>query len=232
MCLLCADLERDLAASGIARLYGSSVLEQSILWQDEQLYLTPAPGNIVPGYLILATKRHVKNFATLPEYLLQRVALVLRAIRSEADRLGLAPCVSFEHGAVSMYSRGAACVDHAHIHICPSPDAGELFRFMKKHFAETEIPHLSDLTTVSGTGTPYIWLNTPNRMCSYQVEVAPSQLLRQCLADQWNLTSCWDWRSHPMRENYLETLRLFTKLKGATFNESLHSGSHHNRSLW
>jgi diadenosine tetraphosphate (Ap4A) HIT family hydrolase len=207
-CYICGDLYSIPDISGIARLYGSDILEQSILWQNDDLALIPAPGNITPGYLILTTTNHISRFANASIQQLLAAKAILQCIRSIGNDLGMANYVLFEHGGVSINSRGAACIDHAHWHLAPCPEPSLLRMRLKSRFKESSHNDLLDIVSLRDV-PPYILLVTEEGIFSYITPEIESQYLRKHLALQWRIPEQWNWRLYPLKSNYLQTLHLF-----------------------
>lgn len=207
-CYICGDLERDPEYSGIAMYYGEDVLERCILWEDKELFIIPAPGTLTPGYLILATKLHINCFAQFDSQEFEKIGHILNRVKLAGNNLGLPSYVMFEHGGTSPMNKGAACIDHAHLHLVPSPRPNELRLVLLRHFEEVQYDNICDLS--KHKESPYILLSTDTRIFVYQATDAPSQLLRRVLAHQWGVPDCWNWRFFPFRENFIATLEMFT----------------------
>lgn len=206
-CYLCADLDRDAQASGIAQLYGPSILKDAFIWESQDFYITPAPGTIAVGYLILAPKAHVPSFARLSLEQLVEVASIVDHVVKLGKQLGFEQYIAFEHGSVSFHSRGAACVDHAHLHLTPAPNFSEFREVLQGSFNESLLEGIADLADWP-KDTPYVLLTNNATMYCYAAPHAPSQLLRRVLASQWSIGSQWNWRLHPLKENFCETIRV------------------------
>lgn len=207
-CFLCGDWKRDPATSGIKQIYGDEALAAAFLWESTDLYLTPAPGSITPGYLILSPKKHYISFAEAPCEIIEGATTVWEYVRGLGTSLNLTSFVLFEHGAASKFSRGAACIEHAHFHLVPSPNPVELRDVMKKDFDESRHTNLFDIKLLGHT-SPYILLVTPEGIYSYETPQIESQYLRKYIASQWRMPERWNWKSHPMRENFWKTIDLF-----------------------
>ncbi len=196
-------------------MYGHDVLSRSLLYKDGGMYLTPAPGTLTPGYLIVAPVRHESAIAALREEELCSLARIVDLIREVGRERGLADYVAFEHGMLSPMRRGATCVAHAHLHLCPSPSPGELHSYLQKWYAEESLKHWVDLPAIrEQSDAAYLLLQyedcgTDAPLRTYRVGTVTSQLLRQRLARQWGVGNAWDWRAYPHSANFLSTLDIF-----------------------
>lgn len=207
-CFLCGDWKRDPSKSGIKQIYGKKALEAAFLWESSDLYLTPAPGCLTSGYLILSPKKHYISFAEAPPEIIDSVKVIWEHVCNIGASLGLSSYVLFEHGAASKFWRGAACIEHAHFHLVPSPNHRELTALMKKDFLESRHTHLLDIRSL-GHNSPYIFLMTPEGIFSYKTPRIESQYLRKCIASQWEMSESWNWKMHPMNENFWKTIEIF-----------------------
>lgn len=214
-CEICGD-QNFSQHSGIARMYGEDVLVRSFLEEDSGVYLTPAPGTITAGYLIAAPRRHVLSVAAMNNEELMALERLIARVRRTGRINGLSEYVVFEHGMTSTSHRGAACLDHAHLHLCPSPDPRALRDYLRKWYAEDEFESWTDLSSLSDDKeSGYILLShadnndVSEKLYVYRVSFVASQLVRQRLAIQWGTPNEWDWRAFPHRDKYLETLKMF-----------------------
>lgn len=210
-CYLCADVARETDSSGIAIKYGADALDDSFLFESESLFVIPAPGTLVVGYLIVAPRWHVRSFAQLSVDELLTAERILRSAERHAETRGLQKYVFFEHGSASSYRVGAACIDHAHLHACPSPEPSEV-RIILATFGlglGEEIDGLGNLARVS-SGSPYLLVGCAGTWFYYAVsDHLPSQLIRRVIARQIGEPDNWNWRVCPLPERFEQTRRLF-----------------------
>lgn len=209
-CPICGDINHICDSSGVAGLFGPAALENAILWRDTDLFLLPAPGCFVTGYLILATINHFLSFASLDNHVLGKVDTIWASIRDQTEHLGLGNYVLFEHGS-GAHSRGSACVEHAHLHMVPCRRPRELIEALQKFFSSEAINHVSDLGNVYD-GQPYIVIAFNSEVVFFRTPVVISQLSRRIVANQWGLGDQWNWREYPQRDNFFSTLELFQRL--------------------
>jgi diadenosine tetraphosphate (Ap4A) HIT family hydrolase len=221
-CFLCADWNRDPARSGISQILGRKALDEAFLWESEDLYLTPALGCITPGYLILAPKQHYISFAQVPNGLLTSAKQLWMEVNEIGTGLGLPGYVLFEHGAATRDWRGAACIEHAHLHLVPSPDHVELNRLMETEYPQRQHSGFEDIRTLDG-GPPYVLLMNSRGIFSYQTPEIASQYLRKHIAAQWEVPDKWNWRLHPFGKNFWRTIDLFSGLSLSVRSEDLNA---------
>lgn len=208
LCPLCGDLSRDPMRSGIMRLYGEDALPTAIMWESAELYLTPGPGTIMPGYLILATKRHYVNFAQLPDGALAEAWDVVEAVARIGAANGLDPYLLFEHGSGDRHARGASCIEHAHMHLAPSPAPERIRAILATYFHERSLSQFNEIRSLK-RGAPYVFLSFSGGFYVYGTICIPSQFVRRILAAERGIPEQWRWSDHPLPENFWKTHALF-----------------------
>jgi diadenosine tetraphosphate (Ap4A) HIT family hydrolase len=212
-CPLCGDCARDVATSGVARLFGAAALRHCFLYEDDDLFLIPGPGNFAVGYLILAPHEHYLSFAVMRREVLERAQDLLETLVGGLTRRLRTPVVVFEHGAADSMRRGAACVDHAHVHVAPAPRPHELRDFMRGRFEEAApIDGLGDLARSPPCG-PYVLFGDGDGWSIYSTPAIQRQLLRRLLTAQHGRPSEWNWRLHPNSANFWRTALTVRELK-------------------
>lgn len=214
LCPLCGDLSRDPMRSGIMRLYGDDALPTAIMWESAELYLTPGPGTIMPGYLILATKRHLTNFAHLSDRVLAEAWDVVEAVARLGGANGLDPYLLFEHGSGDEHARGASCIEHAHMHLAPSPAAERIRELLAGYFRERSLSQFNEIRSLKG-GPPYVFLSFSGGFYVYETICISSQFVRRILAAERGIPKQWRWSDHPLPENFWKTYALFNGKLGS-----------------
>jgi diadenosine tetraphosphate (Ap4A) HIT family hydrolase len=208
-CPLCSDLAGDLNSSGIAQLYGPRTLKHAFLWSGDDLYLTAGPGTLMPGYMILAPKRHAMRFTDLGVAALREGTTVIERVRRRLEGHLPFNYMIFEHGPGRSGLPGAACVDHAHIHLLPVPDHGAIHRHLQRHFSYARTPSLAGAAGATRPGEPYILVSDGAGYRLYDAPFVQRQLIRRLAAAQLGAAERWDWRSNPEPNNFWETVRLW-----------------------
>ncbi|MBP7694110.1 MAG: methyltransferase domain-containing protein [Anaerolineales bacterium] len=171
-----------------------------ILWELPDFVLVPALGSLVPGYLMLVTKRHVPSMAHLS--VLERQALQ-QAVRQVAARQAehWAPPVIFEHGACDDEARAGSCITHAHWHLVPSRWP---LRQADRHWEPIE--SFESLAAVRPLSTSYFFVADDTGLYWSLATRAPSQYFRRSLAQVLGQAEAWDYAVFPFYDHMRETL--------------------------
>ena len=207
-CPICADQIGDMRHSGIAQLYGESVRRISFLYVSRALLLIPGPGSLSAGYMILAPRGHYLRFAELGVKSLREAQMIMQVATEALAELG--PYVIFEHGSGSRADRGSACVVHAHLHLLPVPDPERVHAELEGRFDSTDLSGLAGISSLR-CEEPYLFVSSPEKRAAYHGAAMESQLIRKLAASQLGIDEEWNWRTHPRREQFLETLARFVQ---------------------
>ena len=210
-CLLCGDQRSDPKTSGIISLYGENAFSKSVLFDSGNLYVTPAPGTLTVGYLILAPRQHFPNFSCLSLSAWSACHQLLLAVSEIGKKHSLSPYIYFEHGTGLEGEKGASCVDHAHLHLIPCDDPSEIRNSLKDNYDEIKLNKMEDIVLYKNK-FPYVLLAYGNNCYLYITIEIDSQFVRKILANYYGISNLWNWTLYPMHENYWATASLFKGL--------------------
>lgn len=206
-CPFCIELEGD--GSSIFREMMGERLVSRIVYEDEDFVVLPPLGQFMKGGLLLLSRRHIPSFACLPAEKFEKLEKLLAAIcRTLVQHWGVSPLV-FEHGTASERSKGACCVDHAHLNIFPAPVRIHPHLNTRMHL---RIGALSELTRLRPAEFGYLFVQeNDGTRHAYDGQYAPSQLVRRIITSQLGIPERWHWRDFP---GYDELLATYSALKG------------------
>jgi SAM-dependent methyltransferase len=185
-CLLCPRSRFRLKRS--ANLPSAS----SILWGDENLYVTPDLAPLIEGHILLITTRHFLNFGAC----VRELAFDMRRHQEAVCRLfrvayGCDP-LFLEHG--SSQSATGACIDHAHWHCLPI-GAGVIRDFLSKRLRSARPTSIEDLYYIHSINKPYLFVQEGlGHGIAYTADVIPSQFFREAIAAFLDIPN-WRWRT-------------------------------------
>jgi ubiquinone/menaquinone biosynthesis C-methylase UbiE/diadenosine tetraphosphate (Ap4A) HIT family hydrolase len=112
-CLLCSDIRFDINRR--EGLPGAS----SIIWGNNELFLSVDIAPVVHGHLLLTTEAHYACYGESPAYLDKVILANMQRIDSLFRQAYGVPPIFCEHGPASPKKAGA-CIGHAHLHCLPS----------------------------------------------------------------------------------------------------------------
>lgn len=168
-------------------------------------------GSIIPGYVLIFSKRHIPNMGQLSIDELNELERIIKVIRLEIEQRFTIKTVVFEHGDGGILNYSGACINHAHIHICPTtidfqPDASNFISQIN------EITHLTELLNWGQVEGGYLFYESlEGKKFVYKLQnKLPSQFMRRCWATSLSVPERWDWAIFPYVSNVILTVKLLT----------------------
>lgn len=197
-------------ANGFRLLFEKSNLPSRIIQETQHLIAVSALGSLLPGYILVLPKEHILSFAQLKAQFFSEVDTLICEIRWKVQQSIEMNTVIFEHGMITSSTPSVtcgACVDHAHIHICPTlndftPDLDE--SSATRHM-------INRLDELSNLKTNYLFYESlDGKKIVYELlKPVPSQYMRRLWANVLSIPDQWDWAIYPMPENIIKTLSIF-----------------------
>lgn len=178
------------------------------IWPLGNYYVFPGLGQIVEGYLIIATKEHFRGIGEVSEELHSELEKVMATVRTALAQHYWSP-LFFEHGPAGPSKRGGCCIEHAHIHAMPVEI--DILPELTREFRAIRMERFSELKDFVRRGKPYLFLET-NTGERYRFEVPdaiPSQYIRRVIAEKIGKSERWDWGAYRgLKEMQSTVLRL------------------------
>jgi XTP/dITP diphosphohydrolase len=200
-CPFCAEFEDD-NLSIFASMMGDR-LPGRVVYEDEHFVVMPPLGEFMEGGLLLLTREHILSLARLPPAQFDHLERLLQAIRRALVKCwGVAPLV-FEHGPAPDSSKGACCVDHAHLNIFPAPVQ------IHPHLAgrmNLLLGSLSEMAKLRRAEFGYLFVQeNDGARRAYDGRDVPTQMVRRIITSQLGMPERWHWRDYIGRDELLAT---------------------------
>jgi ATP adenylyltransferase len=195
-CCICSQIAGDASNDLFARAVGATEYVRRVPVESENFAVIPSLGPLVPGHVILCPKLHRVSFANVPSDHDEEFDRVLRNMRDLLKGLYSSGVHLFEHGMARDGSRVLCSVDHAHLHLVPSPVS--VISVLEPHPSLLVPPGLAGLRTLAWNNE-YLFYESPDgrrlliRADDQQFE---SQYLRRVFAEALDQTGEWNWREH------------------------------------
>jgi len=188
-CPYCEELEK-----GYFEVEGEK-LGRRILFESSNFVVFPSLGQIVEGYLIIATKNHYIGLGEIPTELVGELGKIKNKVKEVLSRFYVAP-IFFEHGTVSENKKGGCCIEHAHLHAIPV--SVDIFEDLTKNFKPIKISNFFSLKNQFEKKVPYFYYENQKgeRYLFELFNIVPSQYLRQLVAVKINSKDKWDWKNY------------------------------------
>lgn len=178
--------------------------EESVLYEDDYIYVMPDICPLTVGHLLIITKKHYQGYASAHPDVLQAVE---RFLTYYEKQIGFRNYTIFEHGAVIAYHAGAS-IDHAHIHIVPHEL--NLGTMLDPLFHDSLPCELSDLPKFSADTQPYLFyrIRAAKTGYAYPVGKIKSQTLRDVANQCLKKKETYNWKqAYQKVDSYVEFLK-------------------------
>ena len=188
--------------------------EDSIIYEDDNIFITPDIAPLVVGHFLIITKTHYSSFASVDDKTyksLERAKNYLKNTVFTDEKL-----LFFEHGAVTEHSAGA-CIDHAHIHAMPLNEDIDIDDLINKFgFISSDKIRATreSLALCAVNKKPYIFYDTnDNGQWYYPVDALPKQFFRRIIAFHFSKAYAWgkQCKRADSKECFMKTLDLARK---------------------
>jgi diadenosine tetraphosphate (Ap4A) HIT family hydrolase len=186
-----------------SRIYGRTADSRALLLTDN-FVVFPTIGQIVEGYLLIATRRHFRALADLPADMAPELRSLLVLLQDVLGEIYGRPC-AFEHGTRTNCAGGCG-IYHAHLHVVPVRNGIEPLNALKKRHPYVEISGLAAIPEVIRPSDSYLYYQASSGE-NYVVPVSyvPSQFVRRLLAEAVGEPN-WDWRRSTQEDRLVSTL--------------------------
>jgi len=176
-----------------------------IIESDEAWILLPTVGCFVPGYCLFMPIDHVRSFATLHEEELMDAKKRVESYREMIAKEFMTPVIVAEHGP-SAQSLGAACCDHAHLHLIPMETPHEVLQaYMSVGGPGRQLSGLQGLKDYEGQDYVYLSVSATSHFV-WPAAAFSRQFVRKVCARLSGVQDVWNWREHPYLEQGQQTL--------------------------
>ena len=168
-------------------------------------YVLPGIGALRPGYSLLITKTHVRNFSILPEDWIDEYTIFFNTLKDFTTEV-YGECNVFEHGSFGDGSGG--CIDHAHIHFLGA-DVRLSDHLLNnfEHTVESDNPVL-----LKDNNRKYLFASdSSGGILAFPNKDLERQYLRRVVAQDLGKPEKWDYRVHFEIENVEKTVSAFKK---------------------
>ncbi len=191
-CAFCDQFDRGLPSPIVSAALGDGFRRE--IFDDPNFAVVATLGQLVRGWLLIIPRRHITSISALPDELHSSFLQLLRSVRDTVGEFYSSPAI-FEHGTVIQGSSGAACIEHAHLHVLPSVTG--LYEDLAEKFVLLPVEGLPGLWS-NPPSDDYLYYETSEGE-SYLVQAGPRvpcQFFRRYVADLVGQPERWDWRSY------------------------------------
>ena len=182
----------------------SDAIEDTVLRSNAHFICIPALGALVPGYVILASKRHVTSITNLFDTeILSLKQLIRDLVAVPTYQEGY---ILFEHGTPNA-SGGGACIHHYHLHLVPKHNF-TLSGIEDRLPMDTRRVLLPGVTAIhlQALSTGYLLLSDGTTTVVHFSDEIPTQLIRRIIAEYLGIEDQWNWVIYPHMDRVAKTI--------------------------
>lgn len=182
----------------------SGALEDTVLHSNAHFICIPALGALVPGYVLLASRRHVTSIVSLSDIEISSLKQILRdLVTAPIYQNGH---ILFEHGTPNE-TGGGACIHHYHLHLVPKNDLS-LSAIEKRIPMDTRRQLVPDVTSMRFQEVQggYLLLSDGTTTVCHLSDEIPTQLIRRIIAGYLGIEDQWNWAIYPHMDRVAETI--------------------------
>lgn len=191
----------------------SSELWDSIIADRPEFVVVPTKGALVPGWVLVVSKRHLLCSGALGSTQAVDAALsAVDAARNLVERK-FGRATVFEHGPTDAGTALGCGVDHLHFHVAPLRES--LKDAVGKLFPATNwrpLASWAELSPIHSNGIPYIAVQEPGDSLYWSAPPdGVRQPLRRAVASAIGAAGMFDYNVHPHADNVAATVRMLVR---------------------
>lgn len=186
-----------------------SAIWDQVLACDGDVELFPSKGAIVAPWFLIVPRSHVPSAALLSQQEKKSVSRIIRKVQYLAASVGQT-LVIFENGSPYFGADVTCGIEHAHIHmVALNFDLVHELQLRLPGKIEAGAPWLPMTTTLD---IPYIFVDNGESQSYFDASDAPSQFVRQLIANANGCSNRFHYDLFPYTENVAATVDWFYRL--------------------
>jgi diadenosine tetraphosphate (Ap4A) HIT family hydrolase len=192
---------------GLNKKIGVAAAE-SIIYQDDNVFITPDIAPVVEGHFLIVTKKHWNSFANVDDDTYASLEAAKEYLRCSVFKKE--KHLFFEHGAVRKNTAGC-CIDHAHMHVIPISSDIDIDGFITQFVASEKMEASKcSIQKCANDNQPYLFYEIEeNSQWYYPVEWLPHQFFRMMVRYHFSVAQ-YRWGEQYMtdksKELFMNTL--------------------------
>jgi diadenosine tetraphosphate (Ap4A) HIT family hydrolase len=177
------------------------------IFNGQHWVIWPTIGAIVPGYVMIISKRHHLSLRDCDKEEILELEKLLKYTRKILRDIYRYPCIAFEHGSGCNIGIKSSCIEHCHLHVLPLKE--DVYnRINLKKFEIESIKSLHELSKGGVQSPSYLlYENHKEEFFVMHADVYVSQYFRQLIAISEGVPEKWDWRHNYFIENIERTIK-------------------------
>lgn len=182
----------------------SDALEDTVLYSNAHFICIPALGALVPGYVMLVSRRHVTSIINLSDIEVASLRQILRQFVTVS--IYQDGYILFEHGTPNE-SGGGACIHHYHLHLVPKNNF-TLSAIEDRLPMDTQRLLMPDVISIrlQEIHSGYLLLSDGTTTVCHLSDEIPTQLVRRIIAGYLGIEDQWNWVIHTHMDRVAKTI--------------------------
>lgn len=180
--------------------------QNRIIYEGENWVIMPTIGAIVPGYVLIVSKKHHVSLLNCDKHEVMELEKLIKHTRKVLESVYKLPCIAFEHGGSCNTGNKFSCVDHCHIHVLPLKE--DIFnKIDNSKFQIISVKSLTSLMDRKEQHSAYLlYQNQEEQFFVLYSDTSISQYFRQLIALSEGVPEKWNWRHYYFSENMKQTI--------------------------
>jgi hypothetical protein len=206
-CAFCAELKG--SPSSVWNQLRDVLPANRILHKANNWVVMPPLGSFAIGGLLFVSNRHIPSCAELNFDEARELDALIQVVTKFGIDEFKTPYLFFEHGPGCEGTKGACCVDHAHINAFPFK--GHIWDLIPDMPAYQSIQSMSELSQLSGH--EYLCLRDGSgKAMAYKINGIPSQYIRTIVTKYNGYPERWHWRDYLGLQEIAMTISIFSRI--------------------
>lgn len=177
-----------------------------MIYEGEHWVVWPTIGAIVPGYVLIVSKKHHLSLMDCDFKEIIELENLLKQTRRVLENIYHYPCIAFEHGSGCGIGNKPSCIDHCHLHILPLEE--DIYnRIDLEKFQIDRIDSLNSLLKRKKQRSSYLlYQNHEEQFFVLYSDIYISQYFRQLIGISKGVSEKWNWRHNYFSDNIKTTI--------------------------
>lgn len=189
-CVLC-DAITGADSAPARRFIDRIALPSEILLETPEFVAISDVSPLVPGHVLIVSRRHVLAAARLHSRDLEKLDELRLLVQNRIESLYGSPTIVFEHGLCDRTRMSSCGIDHAHLHVLPTSACVET-RF-REDYEVVRVDKISQIPSLIGAQGEYLLYANQDGPVRLALASAPTRQYFRRLISELEGREFWNW---------------------------------------
>lgn len=181
-------------------------VENSILYENDNFYIIPAKGPLIPGHVLIVSKKHSTSLMSIDYLIKESFTYIITKI---IDNIAAyKEFLFFEHGSYKDEKAGKT-IDHTHIHVLPGYNKSK--NILEESYNIERRIKVNDIPSTT-LYCAYLLIGDKNGVLIYNGIGMESQIIRKKIAES-NKKLVPYWQDYDNTNALEETIKMWKDVK-------------------